>query len=67
MPYDDAGPLTSVWTVLIGPVLITCTLPKKKKKLSSNTHQIEHVWFAPKALLYQEMDWGLEDRIKQPF
>ncbi|CAI9564246.1 unnamed protein product, partial [Staurois parvus] len=27
----DAGPLTSVWTVLIGPVLITCTLPRKNK------------------------------------
>ncbi|CAI9564457.1 unnamed protein product [Staurois parvus] len=24
----------SVWTVLIGPVLITCTLPRKKTKLS---------------------------------
>ncbi|CAI9594445.1 unnamed protein product, partial [Staurois parvus] len=22
--------MTSVWTVLIGPVLITCTLPRKK-------------------------------------
>ncbi|CAI9539246.1 unnamed protein product, partial [Staurois parvus] len=39
----DAKPLTSVWTVLIGPVLITCTLPRKKKTLSSNTHQTEHV------------------------
>ncbi|CAI9600404.1 unnamed protein product, partial [Staurois parvus] len=39
----DGNPLTSVWTVLIGPVLITCTLPRKKKHLSSNTHQAEHV------------------------
>ncbi|CAI9618534.1 unnamed protein product, partial [Staurois parvus] len=23
--------MTSVWTVLIGPVLITCTLQRKKK------------------------------------
>ncbi|CAI9552300.1 unnamed protein product [Staurois parvus] len=28
--------MTFVWTVLIGPVLITCTLP-------SNTRQTEHV------------------------
>ncbi|CAI9550526.1 unnamed protein product [Staurois parvus] len=28
--------------MLIGPVLITCTLPRKKN-LSSNTHQTEHV------------------------
>ncbi|CAI9570123.1 unnamed protein product [Staurois parvus] len=27
----DAEPLTSVGTVLISPVLITCTLPRKKK------------------------------------
>ncbi|CAI9615111.1 unnamed protein product [Staurois parvus] len=31
----DAEPLTSVWTMLIGPVLITCTLPRKKKKKTS--------------------------------
>ncbi|CAI9537882.1 unnamed protein product, partial [Staurois parvus] len=36
-------PWPSVWTVLIGPVLITCTLPRKQKHLSSNTHQTEHV------------------------
>ncbi|CAI9552307.1 unnamed protein product, partial [Staurois parvus] len=30
--YEDAKPMTSVWTALIGPVLITCTLPRKKKK-----------------------------------
>ncbi|CAI9595273.1 unnamed protein product [Staurois parvus] len=29
--------MTSVWTVLIGPVLITCTLSRKKQNLSSNT------------------------------
>ncbi|CAI9622551.1 unnamed protein product [Staurois parvus] len=40
--------------------------PKKKKK-TSNTHQTEHVQLAPKALLYQQMDWGHEDRIKHPF
>ncbi|CAI9591349.1 unnamed protein product [Staurois parvus] len=34
--------LTSVSTVLIDPVLITCTLPRKKI-LSSNTLQTEHV------------------------
>ncbi|CAI9554202.1 unnamed protein product [Staurois parvus] len=46
----------------------------KKKKISSHTHQTEHVLLAPKALFYQQMDWGLwkkerirEDRIKQPF
>ncbi|CAI9621801.1 unnamed protein product [Staurois parvus] len=27
----------------ISPVLITCTLPKKNKKLSSHTHQTKHV------------------------
>ncbi|CAI9608544.1 unnamed protein product [Staurois parvus] len=31
MILEDAKPLTSVWTVLTGPVLITCTLPRKKK------------------------------------
>ncbi|CAI9563418.1 unnamed protein product [Staurois parvus] len=35
--------MTSVWTVLIGPVLIICALPRKKKKIFSNTHQTEHV------------------------
>ncbi|CAI9570744.1 unnamed protein product [Staurois parvus] len=30
-------PLTCVRTVLIGPVLITCTLQRKQKNLSSNT------------------------------
>ncbi|CAI9594775.1 unnamed protein product, partial [Staurois parvus] len=30
-------PLTSVWTVLIGPVLITCTLPRKKNSLAIHT------------------------------
>ncbi|CAI9600614.1 unnamed protein product [Staurois parvus] len=34
-----------------------------KKKLSSNTHQTEHVQLAPTALLFQEMDWREEDRI----
>ncbi|CAI9588003.1 unnamed protein product, partial [Staurois parvus] len=28
-------PLTSVWTVLFGPVLITCTLSRKKKTKTS--------------------------------
>ncbi|CAI9537867.1 unnamed protein product [Staurois parvus] len=48
--------------------------PSKKIKLSSNTHQTEHVQLAPKALFYQEMSRGQwkkgrirEDRIKQPF
>ncbi|CAI9555906.1 unnamed protein product, partial [Staurois parvus] len=27
--WEDAVPMTYVWTVLIGPVLITCTLPRK--------------------------------------
>ncbi|CAI9575717.1 unnamed protein product, partial [Staurois parvus] len=38
-------PLTFVWAVPIGTVLITSTLPKKKKKknLFCNTHQTEHV------------------------
>ncbi|CAI9535329.1 unnamed protein product, partial [Staurois parvus] len=40
-------PLTSVWTVLIGPVLITYTLPRKKKSLTSKTHQTEHVQTFP--------------------
>ncbi|CAI9614138.1 unnamed protein product, partial [Staurois parvus] len=31
-------PLPSVCTVLIGPVLITCTLPKKKQKTSLTIH-----------------------------
>ncbi|CAI9569000.1 unnamed protein product, partial [Staurois parvus] len=51
-----------------------CTLPRKKKKLSSNTHQTEHVQSVPEALIYQEMKWGTwkkgrirEDRINQPF
>ncbi|CAI9549648.1 unnamed protein product, partial [Staurois parvus] len=36
--YENAEPLTSFWTVLIGPVLITCTLLRKKKNnLSTNT------------------------------
>ncbi|CAI9577880.1 unnamed protein product, partial [Staurois parvus] len=26
----DAEPMTSVWTDVIGPVLITCTLPRLK-------------------------------------
>ncbi|CAI9622559.1 unnamed protein product [Staurois parvus] len=47
--------MTSVWTVLIGPVLITCTLPRKKKTLSSNTHQTEHVQLAPEPLFYQQI------------
>ncbi|CAI9621283.1 unnamed protein product [Staurois parvus] len=44
----------------------------KKKNPSSNTHQAEHVQLAPKALFYQQMDWGQykkgdrEERIKQP-
>ncbi|CAI9562232.1 unnamed protein product, partial [Staurois parvus] len=47
-------PLTSAWRVLIGPVLITCTLPRKKE-LSSNTHQTEHMQLAPEPLFYQEI------------
>ncbi|CAI9571693.1 unnamed protein product [Staurois parvus] len=35
----------SVWTVLIGPVLITCTVPRKEN-LSSNTQQTELVHVA---------------------
>ncbi|CAI9548207.1 unnamed protein product, partial [Staurois parvus] len=62
----------SVWTVLIVPVLITCTLPRKKKKnRSSSTYQTENVQSTPKALLYKEMKWGKwkkgrirEDKIK---
>ncbi|CAI9585713.1 unnamed protein product, partial [Staurois parvus] len=30
---EDAEPLTCVWTVLIGPVLVTCPPPRKKKNL----------------------------------
>ncbi|CAI9582733.1 unnamed protein product [Staurois parvus] len=41
------NPSPSVWIVLIDPVLITCTLPRKEKKLSSDTHQIEHVQLGP--------------------
>ncbi|CAI9553963.1 unnamed protein product, partial [Staurois parvus] len=39
---EDAEPLTSVWTVLIGPVLIICTL-KKKKNLSANAHCLHRI------------------------
>ncbi|CAI9546965.1 unnamed protein product [Staurois parvus] len=45
--------------------------PKKKKKLSSNTYQTEHVQLVSNVLFDQQMDWGLwkkrrirEDRIK---
>ncbi|CAI9531458.1 unnamed protein product [Staurois parvus] len=38
MLYEDAEPLTSVWTVLIVLVLITCTLPRKKKTSSLAIH-----------------------------
>ncbi|CAI9606723.1 unnamed protein product [Staurois parvus] len=48
--------------------------PKKKKNLSSNTHQTEHVQLALKAQFYQEMSRGQwkkgrirDDRIKHPF
>ncbi|CAI9576177.1 unnamed protein product, partial [Staurois parvus] len=44
-------PCPTVWTVLIGPVLITCTLSRKKKLSSKfSIHQTEHVKLAPKAL-----------------
>ncbi|CAI9579297.1 unnamed protein product, partial [Staurois parvus] len=33
-PIRLHNPWTSVWTVLIGPVLITCTPPRKKKESS---------------------------------
>ncbi|PIO34350.1 hypothetical protein AB205_0158040 [Aquarana catesbeiana] len=51
------SPDPPVWTVLIGPVLITCTLPRKKKKLSSNTHQTEHVQPVPWLCKYQVIFW----------
>ncbi|CAI9588361.1 unnamed protein product, partial [Staurois parvus] len=40
---------------------------KKRKKLTSSTHQTEHVKIVPEAVFYQEMKWGTEDRIKHPF
>ncbi|CAI9543556.1 unnamed protein product [Staurois parvus] len=36
-------PLSCVWIALIGPVLITGTLPRKKKILSNNKHRTENV------------------------
>ncbi|CAI9613132.1 unnamed protein product, partial [Staurois parvus] len=57
--------------MLVGLVLVTCTLPRKN---SSNTHKTEHVQHTPKALFYQEMSRRQfkkgrirEDRIKHPF
>ncbi|CAI9586371.1 unnamed protein product, partial [Staurois parvus] len=57
LPYKAAGPLTLC--LLIGHVLITCTLSvKKKNKLSSNTQQTEHVQLVSKPLFYQKLYWG---------
>ncbi|CAI9555298.1 unnamed protein product, partial [Staurois parvus] len=65
-------PLTSVWTVLIGPVLITCTLPRKIN-LPIPT-KVSMCRVTPHDMCYQEIREGhwkkgriREERIKQPF
>ncbi|CAI9568011.1 unnamed protein product [Staurois parvus] len=56
--------------MLIGTVLITCTLPRKKN-FSSNTHQIEHVQSCLHTICLIRRHWKkgriTEVRIKQPF
>ncbi|CAI9616476.1 unnamed protein product [Staurois parvus] len=68
------NPLTSVWTVLIGPVLITCTLPRKKKTSLAIHTKLSMCRVTPRDMSYQEIRRGhlnkrrdRENRIKWPF
>ncbi|CAI9549252.1 unnamed protein product, partial [Staurois parvus] len=47
--------MTSVWTVLIGPVLITCTLPMKKKKSLAIHNKLSMCRVSPHNMSYQEI------------
>ncbi|CAI9570010.1 unnamed protein product [Staurois parvus] len=70
MLSEDAEPLSSVWTVLIGPVLITCTLPRKKKKHKNSLAIHTKVSMCRMATAQSVLSGdkrGREVRIKWPF
>ncbi|CAI9598578.1 unnamed protein product, partial [Staurois parvus] len=51
-------PLTSVWTVLIGLVLITSTLPRKKKSSLASHTKLSKCRVSPHDMSYQEIRGG---------
>ncbi|CAI9571135.1 unnamed protein product [Staurois parvus] len=67
------NPRLSVWTALIGPVLITCTLPRKKTSLAIHTKlskcmclRVQSVLSGDKTWTYEQKE-GQRNRIRRPF